>query len=137
NKDDVITSEEDAPISFLKHPIIWIENMISVIVRTGRVNLLLVFFIPAVLMKHYDSNKVLLTIFNFLAIVPLSNLMTTGLDDLTARIGPAYASVLHALSGNFVELFIECYALADKRYAIVRSAILGAILCSITFVSAS
>ncbi|PKY48755.1 hypothetical protein RhiirA4_322401 [Rhizophagus irregularis] len=73
-------------------------------------------------------------IFNFLAIIPLSNIMTIGVEDLSAFLGPKYQAVLHALSGNFVELVIESYALMDGRYAIVRSAVLGSILCNITLV---
>jgi Ca2+/H+ antiporter len=47
----------------------------------------------------------------------------------------SYGAVLHAFAGNFVELVISSYALMDKQYAIVRSSVLGAILCNILLVS--
>ena len=45
-----------------------------------------------------------------------------------------YAAVLHALAGNLVELIISSFALMDGHYAVVRSALLGAILSNILLV---
>ncbi|RIA84146.1 hypothetical protein C1645_784770 [Glomus cerebriforme] len=121
------------------HPKSWREFSVSIL-RRGRVNLLLIFLIPAILLpklhieERFHDIFYFNFVFNFLAIIPLSNIMTIGVEDLSAYLGPAYQAVLHALSGNFVELVIESYALLDHRYAIVRSAVLGSILCNITLV---
>ncbi|CAG8524187.1 3721_t:CDS:2 [Acaulospora colombiana] len=112
----------------------WISSLMVTVVTKGGVYLLLIFVLLSIIMAHFEINQLVLFIVSFFAIIPLSNVLTTGLNDLTTRVGPAFLSVLHAFSGNFVELVIEFYALIDGRYAIVRSAILGAILCNITLV---
>ncbi|CAG8617453.1 13378_t:CDS:2 [Cetraspora pellucida] len=79
-------------------------------------------------------NETLVFFFNFLAIIPLSKIMTVGIDDFATRLPPAYGVVLHACAGNFVELVILGYALIDRNYSIVRSSLLGAILCNILLI---
>ncbi|RIB11822.1 hypothetical protein C2G38_2102569 [Gigaspora rosea] len=96
------------------------------VIKYFSLHLLLLFVIPAAIwQKPYLC---------FFAIIPLSNLLTMAIEDLTAKSKAQYAAVLHAFSGNFVELVIETVALIDKKYNIVRSAVLGAILCNITLV---
>ncbi|GBC02854.1 hypothetical protein RclHR1_04860008 [Rhizophagus clarus] len=124
----------------LLHPKSWRE-FIWYLLRKGKMtNLLLIFLVPAIVIprshleERFHEVFYLNFIFSFLAIIPLSNIMTIGVEDLSAFLGPKYQAVLHALSGNFVELVIESFALMDGRYAIVRSAVLGSILCNITLV---
>lgn len=97
-------------------------------------NFLLIFLPPAIILKKFDVNAEVLLFFNFLAIIPMAKIMTVGINDLSARLHPAYGAVLHAFAGNFVELVISSYALMDKQYAIVRSSVLGAILCNILLI---
>ncbi|CAG8732534.1 19041_t:CDS:2 [Cetraspora pellucida] len=124
--DNVVVSEsEKATIKFLSHPITWIINTVGIL-KMNPVHLLLLAIIPAAITKWSP--------FCFFAIIPLSNIMTIAIEDLTARGTTPYAAVLHAFSGNFVELVIETVALKDGRYNIVRSAILGSILCNLTLV---
>uniref|UniRef100_A0A1D1YE75 Vacuolar cation/proton exchanger n=1 Tax=Anthurium amnicola TaxID=1678845 RepID=A0A1D1YE75_9ARAE len=124
----------------LLHPKSWREFSVYILKQRRLTNLLLIFLIPAIVLPRMHLEKTYHDViyfnffFNFLAIIPMSNLMTIGIEDLSAYLGPAYQAVLHALSGNFVELVIESYALMDGRYAIVRSAVLGSILCNITLV---
>ncbi|RGB37858.1 hypothetical protein C1646_638601 [Rhizophagus diaphanus] len=124
----------------LLHPKSWREFTWSILRKGRMTNFLLIFLIPAIVLprlhleERFHDVFYLNFIFNFLAIIPLSNIMTIGVEDLSAFLGPKYQAVLHALSGNFVELVIESYALLDGRYAIVRSAVLGSILCNITLV---
>ncbi|CAG8619154.1 7284_t:CDS:2 [Gigaspora margarita] len=133
------TESEKKAIKFFSHPITFIINSIN-IAKMNKIHFLLLFIIPAAIWKT--------SYLSFFAIIPLSNVMTIAIEDLTARCKKAcnlltdfillllfpYASVLHAFSGNFVELVIETVALIDKKYNIVRSAVLGAILCNITLV---
>ncbi|CAG8484859.1 6859_t:CDS:2 [Acaulospora morrowiae] len=130
-KDDAETTGEKKPQDTCCS---WIINLLIKIRDIGGVSLLLVFVLLTIIMAQYKINQWVMFLVSFIAIIPLSNILTIGLNDLTARLGPAYLSILHAFSGNFVELVIEVYALLDGRYAIVRSAILGAILCNITLV---
>lgn len=116
-----------------KDPVKWYKNTREILLAV-KSNILLIFLPPAIIMKRFDVNDNILLFFNFLAIIPLSKIMTTGIDDLSARFHPSYGAVLHAFAGNFVELVISCYALLDKQYSIVRSSVLGAILCNILLV---
>ncbi|CAG8441852.1 11858_t:CDS:2 [Diversispora eburnea] len=116
-----------------RSPVKWYRNTRAVL-QTVKSNFLLIFFPPALILQAYKFNELILFFVNFLAIIPLSKIMTVGIDDLSARLGPAYHAVLHAFAGNFVELVVTCYALMDKHYAIVRSSVLGAILCNILLV---
>ncbi|CAG8445475.1 15017_t:CDS:10 [Funneliformis caledonium] len=125
--------EETFKKRHILHPKSWREFIVSIL-KKGRANLLLIFLVPAIVLPHFNVDKLITFFVSFIAIIPLSNLMTIGVEDLSARMGLAYASVLHALSGNFVELVIESYALMDNQFAIVRSAVLGSILCNITLV---
>ncbi|KAF0464861.1 calcium/proton exchanger [Gigaspora margarita] len=119
------TESEKKAIKFFSHPITFIINSIN-IAKMNKIHFLLLFIIPAAIWKT--------SYLSFFAIIPLSNVMTIAIEDLTARCKKPYASVLHAFSGNFVELVIETVALIDRKYNIVRSAVLGAILCNITLV---
>ncbi|CAJ0764119.1 18016_t:CDS:2, partial [Entrophospora sp. SA101] len=107
-----------------KDPVKWYRNTREILLAV-KSNFLLIFLPPAIIMKRFDVNDNILLFFNFLAIIPLSKIMTTGIDDLSARFHPSYGAILHAFAGNFVELVISCYALLDKQYSIVRSSVLG------------
>ncbi|CAG8827602.1 9881_t:CDS:2, partial [Racocetra persica] len=102
-----VSESEKNAIRFLSHPITWIINTLG-IVKMNPVHLLLLFIIPAAIMHKFYLC--------FFAIIPLSNIMTIAIEDLTARGQTPYAAVLHAFSGNFVELVIETVALMDGRY---------------------
>ncbi|KAG9304109.1 hypothetical protein G9A89_006019 [Geosiphon pyriformis] len=117
------------------NPLVWFDHTKSV-VTSIKANWLLIFFIPAVVLPHLQQHvsAILIFIFNMLAIIPLAKILTIAIDDSTARLGQAYAAVLHAFSGNAVELVILGFALHDEEYAIVRSSILGAILSNILLI---
>lgn len=57
-------------------------------------NFLLIFLIPAIVLprmhleERFHDVFYLNFIFNFLAIIPLSNIMTIGVEDLSAFLGP-------------------------------------------------
>ncbi|CAG8441349.1 14170_t:CDS:2 [Funneliformis mosseae] len=116
-----------------KSPVKWYRNTRAVL-QMFKSNFLLIFLPPAIIMKKFGVNENVLFFFNFLAIIPMAKIMTVGINDLSARLHPAYGAVLHAFAGNFVELVISSYALMDKQYAIVRSSVLGAILCNILLI---
>lgn len=116
-----------------KDPVKWYRNTREILLAV-RSNILLIFLPPAIIMKRFNVDDNILLVFNFLAIIPLSKIMTTGIDDLSARLHPSYGAILHAFAGNFVELVISAYALMDRQYSIVRSSVLGAILCNILLV---
>jgi len=116
-----------------KSPVKWYKNTRAVL-QMFKSNFLLIFLPPAIIMKRFGVNESILFFFNFLAIVPLAKILSVGINDLSARLHPSYGAVLHAFAGNFVELVISSYALMDKQYAIVRSSVLGAILCNILLI---
>ncbi|CAG8601920.1 23034_t:CDS:2, partial [Racocetra persica] len=99
----------------------WYKNTKAVL-TAFKSNFLLIFLPPAIILKNFHVNEGLVFVFNFLAIIPLAKIMT------------AYGVVLHACAGNFVELVILGYALMDRNYSIVRSSLLGAILCNILLI---
>ncbi|CAG8627613.1 9960_t:CDS:2 [Rhizophagus irregularis] len=116
-----------------KSPVKWYRNTRAVL-QMFKSNFLLIFLPPAIIMKRFGVNESILFFFNFLAIVPMAKILSVGINDLSARLHPSYGAVLHAFAGNFVELVISSYALMDKQYAIVRSSVLGAILCNILLI---
>jgi hypothetical protein len=65
----------------------WIFHTISIL-KLNKTNALLIFFIPAVVMKALNVDETVTFFFNFLAIIPLSNILTIGVGDLAARFGP-------------------------------------------------
>ncbi|CAG8602066.1 8125_t:CDS:2, partial [Cetraspora pellucida] len=116
-----------------KDAVKWYKNTKAVL-TAFKSNFLLIFLPPAIILKKLQFNETLVFFFNFLAIIPLSKIMTVGIDDFATRLPPAYGVVLHACAGNFVELVILGYALVDRNYSIVRSSLLGAILCNILLI---
>ncbi|CAG8589288.1 68_t:CDS:2, partial [Ambispora leptoticha] len=117
------------------NPKVWYKHTKSLL-SSIKSNWLLVFFIPAVVLTKYQGHisAIVTFIFDMLAIIPLAKILTVSIDDMTARLGPAYSAVLHAFSGNCVELIILGFALKDREYAIVRSSVLGAILSNILLI---
>ncbi|CAG8558753.1 9208_t:CDS:2 [Paraglomus brasilianum] len=126
------TSQHEQPAGPQKK---WYRDTKAIVARM-KSNWLLLFIIPALIAPRYEQyiNSLLIFLFNLLAIIPLARIMTIGLDDIITRLGPEYAAVLHALAGNLVELIISSFALMDGHYAVVRSALLGAILSNILLV---
>ncbi|CAG8480342.1 11360_t:CDS:2 [Scutellospora calospora] len=116
-----------------KDAIKWYKNSIAVL-TAFRTNFLLIFLPPAFIMKKLQLDELLVFVFNFLAIIPLSQIMTAAIDDFATRLPPAYGVVLHACAVNFVELVVLGYTLMDRNYSIVRSSLLGAILCNILLI---
>ncbi|CAG8715057.1 1543_t:CDS:1, partial [Scutellospora calospora] len=65
----------------------WYKNTKAVL-TAFRSNFLLIFLPPAYIMKKLQFNEFLVFIFNFLAIIPLSKIMTVAIDDFATRLPP-------------------------------------------------
>jgi Ca2+:H+ antiporter len=71
------------------------------------VNILLVFAPIGFFARTWHWNAVLVSAFNFLAIIPLSALVSDASDTLAARWGPLIGGLVNATFGNTVELIVR------------------------------
>ena len=67
----------------------------SILKKGRKTNLLLIFLIPAIILprmprleERFPDVFYFNFIFSFLAIIPMSNIMTIGIEDLSAYLGP-------------------------------------------------
>lgn len=78
------TKKEKENVHFLAHPFLWTLRVL----KRRKINFLLIFFVPAIVLKKYEVDELVVFCFNFVAIIPLSSILSVGLEDLVARIGP-------------------------------------------------
>ncbi|KZT59713.1 hypothetical protein CALCODRAFT_554028 [Calocera cornea HHB12733] len=72
--------------------------------------------------------------FNFLALIPLSNLLCWTTDELSKSTGETLAALLNVALGNFVELIVAILALAHCQLTIVQSSLIGSVLSNLLLV---
>ncbi|KAG9293256.1 hypothetical protein G9A89_010627 [Geosiphon pyriformis] len=71
---------------------------------------------------------------NFLAIIPLANLLGFITEDISLRLGSTIGGLLNASFGNAVELIISVVALKNGQIRVVQSSILGSVLSNLLLV---
>ncbi|POR39745.1 Vacuolar calcium ion transporter [Tolypocladium paradoxum] len=98
------------------------------------INVLLVFvplgFVAAELRWHV----LMVSAFNFLAIIPLSALISDASDTIGNRWGSLIGGVVNATFGNTVELIVGILAISHDELGVAQSIMLGSILSDILLV---
>ena len=85
-----------------KSPVKWYKNTRAVL-QMFKSNFLLIFLPPAIILKRFEVKAEILLFFNFLAIIPMSKIMTVGINDLSARLHPVGNEPIYLF---FILLFI-------------------------------
>lgn len=92
-------------------------------------NLLLVFLPLALVAVVTPLAPDVVLIFNFLAIIPLSGLVHSACEDLSANSNPALGRLLVAFSDNLVEFVVGIVALCKGEIRLVQLSVIGSVLC--------
>jgi len=74
--------------------------------RTSNIHALLVFVPLGFIAVPLGWPSIAISIFNFLAIIPLSALVSYSADELSKSIGPLLGELINATFGNAVELIV-------------------------------
>jgi Ca2+:H+ antiporter len=74
---------------------------------------------------------------NFLAIIPLSAILTQATEDISSYTNEVIAGLLNATFGNVVEMLVAFMALYHRDIVVVQSTLLGSILSNLLFVLGS
>ncbi|KAI9654615.1 MAG: hypothetical protein M1829_000901 [Trizodia sp. TS-e1964] len=82
-------------------------------------------------------NSILTSIFNFLAIIPLSAAVSDASDTLSDTFGDLLGALINATFGNAVELIVGVLAVVHGDTGFAQSIMLGSILSDILFVLGS
>ncbi|KAL7964694.1 Sodium/calcium exchanger domain-containing protein [Trichoderma sp. SZMC 28014] len=98
-------------------------------------NVLLVFVPLGLLAAWLSWNDVVVSAFNFLAIIPLSALISNASDTIGNRWGGLIGGLVNASFGNTVELIVGIMALSRGEIRVVQSILLGSILSDILLAS--
>ena len=96
---------------------------------------LLVPFIPvAVVLELVDVGATPIFVAAALGVIPTAALMGRSTEELAARSGPGIGGFLNVTFGNFPELVIALFALAEGLQEVVKASIVGSILGNILLV---
>ncbi|OAA73603.1 Calcium/proton exchanger superfamily [Cordyceps fumosorosea ARSEF 2679] len=82
----------------------------------------------------WSWNPVALFLYNFLAIIPLSSLISDASDKLSDRWGGLIGGLVNASLGNTVELIVGLLAITQNNVSAAQSAMMGSILNDILLV---
>ncbi|KAI0254958.1 calcium/proton exchanger [Lactifluus subvellereus] len=111
-----------------------VGQSIIAIIKTSRLNVLLV-FIPLSWVFHFVKlNNTLVFVFSFIAIIPLAKLLAFATEELSLRMGQTLAGLVNATLGNAVELIVAIIALVKCELAVVQSSLVGSILSNLLLV---
>lgn len=71
---------------------------------------------------------------NFIAIIPLAQLLSTGTEEIALYSGEVIGGLLNASFGNAVELIVAILALIKREVVIVQTSLIGSILSNLLLV---
>lgn len=95
----------------------------------------LLVFIPFGLIWGYGGfSHTWIFIFNFLAIVPLADVLARATEELADKAGSTIGGLLNATFGNAVELIVSLIALRERQVRIVQASMLGSLLSNLLLV---
>ncbi|KAJ6582468.1 Sodium/calcium exchanger protein-domain-containing protein [Mycena vulgaris] len=116
-------------------PIPGVKDSLRAIVLCSFLNCFLV-CIPISWALHFATPNQHAAIFftGFVAIIPLAKLLAFATDDLSLRVGQAFAGLINATLGNAVELIVAIIALRQCELSIVQSSLIGSILSNLLLV---
>ncbi|KAM0265189.1 hypothetical protein ACHAQJ_000342 [Trichoderma viride] len=122
-----------------------IVDIVRSVLCTSWLNLLLV-FVPIGYGSYFiNINSTLIFIFNALAIVPLSSLLTDVTEKIASDAGDTIGAILNISLGNLVELILftpailirHSVALKNDQIRVVQASILGSILVNLLLILGS
>ncbi|KAF8860899.1 calcium/proton exchanger [Acephala macrosclerotiorum] len=123
---------------------VWFQGLLCVYHaarRTARqlinINVLWVFAPLGLTSGALHWNSISTSIFNFLAIIPLSAAVSNASDKLSDAFGDLLGALINATFGNAVELIVGILAVVHGDTALAQSIMLGSILSDILFVLGS
>ncbi|CAR27117.1 hypothetical protein ZYGR_0I03900 [Zygosaccharomyces rouxii] len=95
----------------------------------------LLIFVPFGLVWGYgEFSHTWVFIFNFLAIVPLADVLARATEELADKAGSTVGGLLNATFGNAVELIVSLIALKERQVRIVQASMLGSLLSNLLLV---
>ncbi|RIB00282.1 Sodium/calcium exchanger protein [Gigaspora rosea] len=95
----------------------------------------LLIFIPLGIVGHFLVwSDTVVFVLNFLAIIPLADLLTFATEEIAKRAGSTVGGLLSATFGNAIELIISIIALDEGLIRVVQASILGSILSNLLLV---
>lgn len=95
----------------------------------------LLIFVPFGLIWGYGEFSHTWTfLFNFLAIVPLADVLARATEELADKAGNTIGGLLNATFGNAVELIVSLIALRENQVRIVQASMLGSLLSNLLLV---
>ncbi|MFZ9951685.1 MAG: calcium/proton exchanger [Vulcanococcus sp.] len=110
------------------------QRMLSYL-RTPFTPLLL--FVPlGLVLNHQGSgvNPLLVFVLNGLAIIPLAQLISTSVEEVSEHLGDQWGGCLNATFGNLVELVIAYSALTGGLYEVVLDGLVGGLVTNLLLV---
>ncbi|UKZ79889.1 hypothetical protein TrVFT333_007652 [Trichoderma virens FT-333] len=113
-----------------------IVDIVRSVLCTSWLNLLLVFVPIGYVAYFVNINSTLIFIFNALAIVPLSSLLTDVTEKIASDAGDTVGAILNISLGNLVELILFV-ALKNDQIRVVQASILGSILVNLLLILGS
>ncbi|KAJ3497236.1 hypothetical protein NLG97_g2059 [Lecanicillium saksenae] len=102
--------------------------------RRLSLNLLLVCAPLGFIASAYSWSPIAVFLYNFLAIIPLSGLISDASDTLSDRWGGLIGGLVNASLGNTVELIVGILAITSNNVSAAQSAMMGSILNDILLV---
>ncbi|RIB00523.1 vacuolar calcium ion transporter /H(+) exchanger [Gigaspora rosea] len=106
------------------------------IIFSSKSNVLLL-ALPFGFIAHFLKNEILIFVINFLAIIPLAQLLGFATEQLSCGVGQILAALLNVTFGNAVELIISIIALTKGQIRVVQASVLGSVLSNILVVLGS
>ena len=95
----------------------------------SRNNVLMVVFIPLTLyLEHADAPPLLTFLAAAACLIPLASLLEKATESLAAAFGPTIGAMLNSTLGNLPEIIISVTALQKGLDAMVKGAIVGAVI---------
>lgn len=120
----------ERPLSRLQHA----KQDVFYILASSPVSFMLV-FVPFGLVWGYGGfSHVWVFVFNFLAIVPLADVLARATEELADKAGNTVGGLLNATFGNAVELIVSWIALRENQVRIVQASMLGSMLSNLLLV---
>jgi len=104
------------------------------VVLTSKLNILLVAFPIAIIIRAADFGDGPLFIFSLLALCPLAERISYATDEMAKYTNPTIGSLLNATMGNVTELIVSIFALKSGLLRVVQLSLLGSILSNLLLV---
>jgi len=98
----------------------------------------LLFFVPLGLVTAHQGsgtiNPLLIFLLNGLGIIPLANLISSSVEEISEHLGDQWGGCLNATFGNLVELVVAYSALTGGLYEVVLDGLVGGLVTNLLLV---